>query len=188
MKKVGYLVIGLLAGSILSTTAGAVTAQVKSMVGTKVAAEYTVTVDGKKLPDKAAIVDNKAMVPLRAVSDSWGAEIKLDTKNKQINLSTESTSNVKEDLSKTESSAIQTNEFSGQTKSALQNTLKSIDEYQLPPLYEARDRLTAVISQPEDHNEAFISEKQKQLEEYEGFIEDLETKRAQILQAIQAAE
>jgi len=187
MKKAGYLVIGLLAGSILSTTAGAVTAQVKSMIGTKVAAEYTVTVNGKELSDKAAIVDNKAMVPLRAVSDSLGAGIKLDSKNKKIDVvSAEATSNSKE-VDTTN------NKYAGRSETDLLKALENYKNNILAPTMIERDQIKKQVEALEDSLQASSTEikesasleaKKKQLAEYEQMVTDAETEISLIQSAI----
>lgn len=187
MKKAGYLVIGLLAGSILSTTAGAVTAQVKSMVGTKVAAEYTVTVNGKELSDKAAIVDNKAMVPLRAVSDSLGAGIKLDSKNKKIDVvSAEVASNSKE-------VEMTNNKYAGRSEADLLKALENYKNNILAPTIIERDQIknqvealeNSLKNSSEDIKESTSLEaKKKQLAEYEQMIKDAEAEIFLIQSAI----
>lgn len=180
MKKVGYLVIGLLAGSILSTTAGAVTAQVKSLVGVKVAAEYTVTMNGQQLADKAVIVNNKAMVPLRAVSETMGAGVKVQSEEKTIEVTTSNP-----EVPSAAPAETSNTEFSGQSKSALEITLKNIEQYQLPPLLEDRDRMKKAISEAQEKGyDAFVAEKQKQLQECEDLIKAAEEKKARVQEAI----
>ncbi|MGV7643095.1 stalk domain-containing protein, partial [Mycobacterium kansasii] len=50
------------------------------MIGKKVTGEYTVVVNGEKLSDKGAIIDGRANVPVRALSESLGVDIKVDGK------------------------------------------------------------------------------------------------------------
>ncbi|MGZ0043392.1 2,' 3'-cyclic nucleotide 2'-phosphodiesterase [Paenibacillus ottowii] len=84
MKKWSYLLSGILIGAVVATTGNAFADQVKSLIGEKVAGEYTVKVNGNSLAENAIVVDGKAHVPLRAVSDSLGAGIKVDGKTIQI--------------------------------------------------------------------------------------------------------
>ncbi|MMZ57994.1 hypothetical protein D1872_199490 [compost metagenome] len=84
MKKWSYLLSGILIGAVVATTGNAFADQVKSLIGEKVAGEYTVKVNGSSLTENAIVVDGKAHVPLRAVSDSLGAGIKVDGKTIQI--------------------------------------------------------------------------------------------------------
>ena len=76
--KVAYIAGGIVIGIVFSTSAGAFADQVKSLVGKKVTGEYTIVVDGKKLSDKGAIIDSKANVPARALSEALGANVKVE--------------------------------------------------------------------------------------------------------------
>jgi hypothetical protein len=84
MKKWGYLLSGVVLGAALMVSSSAFADQIKTLIGKSVAGEYTVTVDGKTLSEKAIVVDNKAHVPLRAVSDSLGARIKVEGKTIEV--------------------------------------------------------------------------------------------------------
>ncbi|QYK62577.1 2,' 3'-cyclic nucleotide 2'-phosphodiesterase [Paenibacillus sp. S25] len=84
MKKWSYLLSGVLIGAIVASAGSAFADQIKSLVGEKVAGEYAVKVNGNSLAENAIVVDGKAHVPLRAVTDSLGADLKLDGKTIQI--------------------------------------------------------------------------------------------------------
>jgi hypothetical protein len=87
MKKWSYLLVllsGMLIGTIIATAGSAFADQIKSMIGQTVAGEYTVKVNGSSLSENAIVVDGKAHVPLRAVTDSLGASLKVDGKTIQI--------------------------------------------------------------------------------------------------------
>ncbi|MFB5761092.1 stalk domain-containing protein [Paenibacillus medicaginis] len=86
MKKWTYLLSGVVIGAVVVTSGSAFADQVKSLMGQKVAGEYVVQVNGGKLADSAIVVDGKAHVPIRAVSDSLGAEVQVD--GKTINITT----------------------------------------------------------------------------------------------------
>ncbi|MGW8439976.1 2,' 3'-cyclic nucleotide 2'-phosphodiesterase [Paenibacillus sp. S33] len=94
MKKWSYILSGVLIGAVVATAGNAFADQIKSMVGQKVAGEYSVKVNGNSLTENAIVVDGKAHVPLRAVSDSLGAGIKVDGKTIQIDTQTSSESSV----------------------------------------------------------------------------------------------
>lgn len=79
--KVAYIAGGIVIGIVFSTSAGAFADQVKSLVGKKVTGEYTIVVDGKKLSDKGAVIDSKANVPARALSEALGANVKVEENN-----------------------------------------------------------------------------------------------------------
>lgn len=89
MKKWSYLLGGVLIGAVLVASSDAVAAQVKSLVGQRVSGEYTVIVNGKELQDKGAVVNGKTNAPVRAVSESIGAELQVDNKKKTISITTE---------------------------------------------------------------------------------------------------
>ncbi|WP_342419251.1 stalk domain-containing protein [Paenibacillus sp. FSL H8-0168] len=94
MKKWSYLLIGMLFGVVVATAGSAFADQIKSLVGQTVAGEYTVKVNGSALAENAIVVDGKAHVPLRAVSDSLGAGVKVDGKTIQIDTQTSVESSV----------------------------------------------------------------------------------------------
>ncbi|MFC7560543.1 stalk domain-containing protein [Paenibacillus farraposensis] len=101
MKKWSYLLSGVLIGAVVATASSAFADQIKSLVGEKVAGEYSVKVNGNSLSENAIVVDGKAHVPLRAVTDSLGANLKLD--GKTIQISTDSSTDTKTtSLSETE--------------------------------------------------------------------------------------
>lgn len=94
-KKIAGFTIAFALGIFVATVGEDVSAQVKSMIGKKVTGEYTVVVNGKTLSEKGAIIDGRANLPVRALSESIGADIKVQ--GKTIIVSTEnidSTNNV----------------------------------------------------------------------------------------------
>ncbi|MCP3806402.1 2,' 3'-cyclic nucleotide 2'-phosphodiesterase [Paenibacillus sp. Lou8.1] len=92
MKKWSYLLSGVLIGAVVATAGSAFADQIKSLVGEKVAGEYVVKVNGNSLSENAIVVDGKAHVPLRAVTDSLGVNLKVDGKTIQIDSSNNSSS------------------------------------------------------------------------------------------------
>ncbi|AUO08530.1 2,' 3'-cyclic nucleotide 2'-phosphodiesterase [Paenibacillus jamilae] len=106
MKKWSYLLVllsGMLIGTVITTAGSAFADQIKSMIGQTVAGEYTVKVNGNSLSENAIVVDGKAHVPLRAVTDSLGANLKVDGKTIQIessdNFSSKQTADVIQSVS-----------------------------------------------------------------------------------------
>lgn len=79
-KKWIGLTTAFLVGVFVAASSEDVSAQVISMIGKKVTGEYTVVVNGKTLPDKGSIIDGRANVPVRALSESLGADIKVEGK------------------------------------------------------------------------------------------------------------
>lgn len=130
-KWVGFaFAFGL--GIFAATAGGDVYAQVKSMIGQKVTGEYKLIVNGETLPDKGAIIDSKANVPVRALSEALGADVKVSDKTIIITsdelsadqpVSTEPT----EPISNDPVEPID-NKYSSKTKNELLNEKVSIEE------------------------------------------------------------
>lgn len=89
MKKWSYLLSGILIGALVATSGSAVAAQVKSLVGQKVTGEYKVVVNGEELQDKGAVISGRTNAPVRAISESLGADLKVDNKTKTITITTD---------------------------------------------------------------------------------------------------
>jgi len=79
-KNLLGLVISFVLGVSVAAFGQDVYAQINSMIGKKVTGEYTVIVNGETLSDKGAIIDGRANVPVRALSESLGADIKVEGK------------------------------------------------------------------------------------------------------------
>lgn len=69
-------VVGFIAGLLLASAFPAYGA-VSSLVGKKIANEYEVFVDGKKLDKKALAVDGTSYAPLRVIADAIGYDIEF---------------------------------------------------------------------------------------------------------------
>ncbi|OKP90837.1 hypothetical protein A3844_02970 [Paenibacillus helianthi] len=76
MKK---LAAGCLAGAVLMISTQAIGAST-SLVGKTIQAEYTVNVYGKKLADKAIVIDGKSYAPVRAIGELAGYKVSLSGK------------------------------------------------------------------------------------------------------------
>ncbi|WP_339306933.1 stalk domain-containing protein [Paenibacillus sp. FSL R5-0519] len=149
MKKVAYIAGGILIGFVLSTSAGAFADSVKSLVGKKVSGEYTVIVNGQKLADKGAVIDGKANVPVRGISEALGADIKVE--GKTITVTTESPA--------TESAPTNVSgQFSGMSKEGIEESIDVLKTRILAPTQEGRDKIAKEIEgykaagmKPEDY-------------------------------------
>lgn len=131
MKKVAYIAGGILIGFVLSTTAGAFADSVKSLVGKKVTGEYTVIVDGKKLADKGAVIDGKANVPVRGISEALGADIKVSGKTITVTTSSDE-AEVTAVQNEPSSPELVSNKYVGRSKSDLEEVLRVLKEHVLP--------------------------------------------------------
>jgi hypothetical protein len=109
---------GIVIGVVLMASSSAFADQIKSFVGKTVAGEYTVNVNGKVLNEKAIVVDNKSHVPLRAVSESLGATIKVEGKTIEVTTKTEELASIAVDDNITKSA----NPYIGQSKESLQES------------------------------------------------------------------
>ncbi|MGN7309421.1 copper amine oxidase, partial [Bacillus subtilis] len=121
MKKVAYIAGGILIGVVVSTAGGAFADSVKSLVGKKVTGEYTVIVDGKKLSDKGAVIDSRANVPARALSEALGADVKVTGKIITITSSEESSGTTVSEESTPSSPSSSSNKYIGGSKSSLES-------------------------------------------------------------------
>ncbi|WP_127539395.1 stalk domain-containing protein [Paenibacillus illinoisensis] len=143
MKKVAYIAGGILIGVVLSTAGGAFADTVKSMVGKKVTGEYTVIVDGKKLSDKGAVIDSRANVPARALSDALGADVKVSGKTITITSNSEDNASVDSTIT---TPTPQSNKYLGQSKSSLEESKKITQEKILIPTKEIRESKVAQLA------------------------------------------
>lgn len=108
MKKWIYLFFGFIIGAVVVASVDTVIAQVKSMVGQKVTGEYKVIVNGKELQDKGAVISGKTNAPVRAISESIGADLKVDNKTKTIMITTEDASDLPSSSKGNEDNELQT--------------------------------------------------------------------------------
>lgn len=90
MKK---QVAGFLAGAIFTLSATAFADDIKSLVGKKVQAEYTVEVDGKVL--NTVVVEGKNYAPVRAIGEAAGYSIVVDGKKVILNSEVKAVDNIK---------------------------------------------------------------------------------------------
>ncbi|OPG98614.1 copper amine oxidase [Chryseobacterium mucoviscidosis] len=191
MKKVAYIAGGILIGVVLSTAGGAFADTVKSMVGKKVTGEYTVIVDGKKLSDKGAVIDSRANVPARALSDALGADVQVSGKTITITSEGEGTSTVVTDSSST-TPTTSTNKYVGGSKSSLETLRDSVISNTIKPATEGRESLLKEIAALEETKASGISvpvltDKEKQLASYDKILADAEADLKLIDEALTTA-
>lgn len=146
--KVAYIAGGIIIGVVFSTTAGAFADSVKSMLGKKVTGEYTIVVDGKKLSDKGAVIDSKANVPARALSEALGADVSVSGKTITITSEGEA-SNVSGSDTTTADPSPSSNKYTGYSKSSLDELRLSKIDNIINPLKSDRDKKAAILSESE---------------------------------------
>lgn len=86
MKKCLGFVGAFVLGAFVMAAGEDVSAKVKSLVGQKVAGEYKVVVNGKELEQKGAIISGTTNIPVRAVSEALGADLKVENKTVYVTL------------------------------------------------------------------------------------------------------
>ncbi|MEK4276471.1 MULTISPECIES: stalk domain-containing protein [unclassified Paenibacillus] len=180
MKKIAYIAGGILIGFVFSTTTGAFADQIKSLVGKKVTGEYTVIVDGKSLSDKGAIIDSKANVPVRALSQALGADVQVSGKTITIT-STDS------DTSGSGTTVSSSNTYSGKSKEYLESMKSEYNNKILPPLLEGRDKVAAALEEVKSTgNKDSIAQAEQRLAEYQKLVDDAQVELKLIDEALAA--
>lgn len=86
LLKTKFLTVGIIVGVFGTIATTSIAAQIPSLVGKKIQAEYEINVDGQKLDTKAIVVDGVSHLPVRKVSEIYGGDIKV--KDKVITLNT----------------------------------------------------------------------------------------------------
>ncbi|MCC3380682.1 copper amine oxidase N-terminal domain-containing protein [Paenibacillus farraposensis] len=196
MKKWSYLLSGVLIGAVVATASSAFADQIKSLVGEKVAGEYSVKVNGNSLSENAIVVDGKAHVPLRAVTDSLGANLKLD--GKTIQISTDSSTDTKTtSLSETEGVIKKEGQYAGWSIAKLEQRKSDLEKYisesesskeKLNHELEIADKLskTSVSSSTLAIRESNVDKTKKELDSIESAIAKYKTELEEINKAIAA--
>jgi hypothetical protein len=171
MKKTMYTAGGILIGFVLATTTGAFADSVKSLIGKKVTGEYTITVNGEKIADKGAVIDGRANVPVRGISEALGVGIKVS--GKTITVMTESAGQT---ISSTpETPATDENKYINGNKKSLEELKYSIENNRLKPAREGRESILAEIeilktAGMNGEPAPVLSVKEAQLAEYDALI------------------
>jgi len=75
MKKFSYILVGMIAGVVLSLSVTAYADNIKSLIGKVVKNEAVVKVNGKEVEKKAVVIDGSSFLPVRAFSDATGYSI-----------------------------------------------------------------------------------------------------------------
>ncbi|SLJ98073.1 MULTISPECIES: stalk domain-containing protein [unclassified Paenibacillus] len=178
--RVAYIAGGIIIGIVFSTTTGAFADTVKSMVGKKVTGEYTIVVDGKKLSDKGAVIDSKANVPARALSEALGADVKVSGKTITITSDEQDAASVIVPDSNE-------NEFIGRSKADLESTKQIITDKILNRTQQAKEDVTKWLQESEEKgDEAGASQWRQELAQYEKDIEKAKSDLAKIDAALAA--
>lgn len=172
MKKSAYVIGGVLIGFVVATSTSAFADTVKSLIGKKVTGEYTVTVNGQRLADKGAIIDGKANVPVRGISEALGADIKVS--GKTITVTTESSEVLNENTN--------SNKYHGRSKADIEGTLSILRDKILAPTLAGREEIAAEIARltEEGASQDLIESRKKQLASYDA---DIAAAKADIAEA-----
>lgn len=149
MKKMMYVIGGVLLGFVLATTTSAFGDAVKSMIGKKVTGEYTVIVNGETIPDKGAVIDGRANVPVRGISEALGADIKVN--GKTITVTTGEPAELDSTSPEQEKATKSGNKYAGSTKESLQELKTSIENNRIKPIQEGITTLRSDIEELKKH-------------------------------------
>ncbi|QZN77381.1 copper amine oxidase N-terminal domain-containing protein [Paenibacillus sp. DR312] len=171
--KVAYIAGGIIIGIVFSTSAGAFADTFKSVVGKKVTGEYTIVVDGKKLSDKGAVIDSRANVPARALSEALGADVSVSGKTITISSQNEESNSGTD----TGTPVATSNKFIGYTKASLQELRDSKINNTIKIATEGREDLLKemeILKQTEAQGipVPVLADKEKQLASYDKILAD----------------
>lgn len=168
MKKTAYVAGGILIGVVLSTASGAFADQVKSLVGKKVTGEYNIIVNGEKLSDKGAVIDYRANVPARALSEALGADVKVSGKTITI---TSEAGDVLGLENSTSTNTASNNKYIGYSKSSLEELKNSTIEKILTPTKAGREDVVKWLAESKEQgNDIAIQNWTKELAQYDADI------------------
>lgn len=192
MKKWMYLLIGVVIGAVVATTGSAFADQVKSMVGKQVAGEYSVNVNGNALAENAIVVEGKAHVPLRAVSDSLGANIMVN--GKTIQITTDSTSQTE---SKTVEGKATSGKYANWSKAMLEENKSKLEGY-ISNVEEELNKTTINLEKTEESKATIdfpktleitnknIEDMKKSIQESEALLADYKAELEEVNAALEA--
>ncbi|MGW8822211.1 stalk domain-containing protein [Paenibacillus lautus] len=163
MKKSAYVVGGILIGFVVATSTSAFADTVKSLIGKKVTGEYTVIVNGETLIDKGAVIDGRANVPVRGISEALGADIKVS--NKTITI----TNSGSEEM--VQPSNGDNNGYNSWSKADLENRRTTLLERILEPTKAERNLIAKDLEVAKSEGaEVLINSLEKQLAVYDADI------------------
>ncbi|WP_458123344.1 copper amine oxidase [Paenibacillus sp. Z3-2] len=170
MKKIVYIAGGILIGIVFSTAGGAFADTIKSVVGKKVTGEYNIVVNNQSLSEKGAVIDSKANVPARALSEALGAEVKVEGRTIYI-----TSDGIGGQTSSDAISDHSSNKYVGDTRSSLEELKKSIQDKILSPAYDGKKKLEAQIAELKSLNaDDATTNLEKQLSQYNADIKKYE--------------
>lgn len=141
------------------------------------------------MSDKGAVIDSKANVPARALSESLGAEIKVEGKTIFVTSSVQdNTPVIGEDGSSGEIPVSSTNKYIGYTKSSLEELRNSKVNNVINPLKKARETTISAIEELKSTgNETAAKISEQRLSEYDTDIAKYEAELKLIDEALLTA-
>lgn len=185
MKKLAYTVGGILIGFVLASSTGAFADSISSLIGKKVTGEYTVIVNGEKIADKGAVIDGRANVPVRGISEALGADIKVTGKTIVVTMAEPDAIDVTgPEQPKT---VVSGNKYAGSTKESLQELKASIETNRIKPV---QDGITVILADIDELKKAGANEalqlKEKVLAEYETLLQSAQEDLRLVEEALSA--
>ncbi|GGH17407.1 copper amine oxidase [Paenibacillus segetis] len=185
MKKFAYMAGAFILGIVAASSAGTVSAQVKSLIGQKVTGEYTVFVDGKELSDKGAVINGKTNAPVRALSEALGVDLKVE--GKVIRIATSNTSGATDTQSTGPVNS--DNKYIGDSKESLLKLKSNLENDTLKILKKERDEVqTEIETLKKLWDNPDLSAKEKQLKQYDDDIAKYTKELEQVEEALKLLE
>ncbi|MNM10423.1 hypothetical protein D3C81_205480 [compost metagenome] len=126
MKK---YVAGFIAGIVFMVSASAF-ADTFSLIGKKVTGEYKIVVNDKALVENGAVINSRANVPARALSEALGATVSVDNLSKTIFITSNESVDIKEEaVVPNDSNAPKATEITKPTRpaSAVESEIKTVE-------------------------------------------------------------
>lgn len=182
MKKWLYILSGVAIGIVFTVSSSAFAEQVKSLVGKKVTGEFTVIVNGNTLSDKGAVIDGKANAPVRALSETLGADVKVSGRTIFITRAEEN-SNELPNSNDTE------NKYIGKSRESIEESIRIFKENVLPLNKRERENVLEEIKMAKAAKaDDLLIIKESQLKELDSTIEKTEAEIAKAETALSLLE
>ncbi|CAM3887325.1 hypothetical protein COLU111180_12655 [Cohnella lubricantis] len=176
MKKLSYILLGVLLGVAITASAGAYAAS-SGLIGSKVAGMKEVKLNGKSV-GQAAIINNSSYLPVRAISEAM--RLNIDLSGGVIGLNS-STPDFVQDPTIEEA---RLNDLQTKREIILRQInspifVSDLDTWRKAVPYYQNELLTAADFQKADL-EAKLADAQKNLQDFEAKLADLQAQLAEI--------
>lgn len=174
MKKLGYIILGMIVGFCLSFAVGA---QAESLINSVVQGVFPVTIEGKKLETEAVVINGSTYLPVRSFGEATGYRVGFDA-DLGVNMTRKTT---------TESGTVTTGQTKKEDKVKVTNPIlvedQTVTNEQVEELIKKKKAdiwsMNAVIVTDGEKNPNFQTYKDR-LATYESELADLEKQKAEL--------